>query len=357
MPRKFSRFAIACKAVPTAHEKLAQAIEKKAADESDKKTKRAFILQLKYRNEAAKHHGKFAEKIAKFDRQIKDDNIIRSAANAKKFLSTTAEDKIDIRRKSLAEFTNEIGVDVKKTKAFNTKWQNNISDLISDLYKDYPAPILWDFGEPEHETDWTIHEPPYDGWQYGVHPWGHGFSSRVNHVVDENSGFVRNELWLDNPSAGDYDWGSIEQDTQLVVLHTAKASGPLEIRVHGQVNQASVEYVTVDEFGWSDSVTSFNHAIMAHVIHPNTDAVLIANMGETRLESDETQRKNYQTLPNFANISVILKTTGSIPKGETVEVRFGCRSTLAAASNDVEMHHYANHAWRFFRVEIRSLLP
>jgi hypothetical protein len=356
MPHKFSRIGKTKLALAPDHNAFALASEKRVKDEFAKHASQFEELQIAYRKEASKLYGKYADKIAEFDYQWASEQRGATPKTLTKLVSINPLDSAAKRRKSSLKLAKEMGLDAKLVKALNLKWRAKFYDLWKDVYKGLP-PELFDTATPNTDGDWVMYQPPYDGWQYGYEHWGDNFSYGTNRVLDERAGFVRNQISMDNPSASDSDLGNIRHDTQLVLLHTTRGTGPLELVIHGKVNQSDVEFYTYDEFGWSDSVTGLSHSIMAHVIHPNTDNALYAKLGELLLESDETQTRTYQMLPQFANISTTLRTTGTIAKGETVEVRFGCQSRMGAHSNDIEMSHRTNFAWHFYKVEIRTLLP
>jgi hypothetical protein len=356
MPHKFSRMGRTKLALAPDHDAHALANEKRLTEEFAKHASQFEELQNTYRKEASKLYGKYASKIAEFDHQWASAQRGDTPEALSKLLSINPMDRAAMRRKSSLKLAKVMGLDVKLVKALNAKWQGKFSDLWKEVYKGIP-PELFDTAAPNTDGDLVTYQPPYDGWQYGHEYWGDNFSYGINRVLDERAGFVRNNITMDNPSASDADLGNIRSDTQLVVWHTTKGTGPLEILIHGQVNQADVEFYIYDELGWSDSETGLSHSIMAHVIHPNTDDVLLAGLGHLNLKSDETQRQNYKVLPNFSYATVALKTNGAIAKGETVAVRFGCRTQMGAFSNDIEMRHKANFAWHFYKVEIRTLLP
>ncbi len=354
MPWAFSRYAKTNKGIPQDHTKIAEAIEGQDHQNSLKTERIMAEMQHAYRRGAEDVYQNYAGKIAAFDHDFIKNRMSNAATELQETFEQPSNTNYDYQAKARAHFANDIGFDPKPLKSLNKAWNKKFFEKLSAHFGVYAKPRFEDVITPIPEIEWTMYQPPYDGWQYGTEEWGDAFSLGHNRIVDPNAGFVRNEVWMNNPSAGDSDFGNNRQDAQLVVLHKAKGTGPLDIRIYGEVNDAFLEFFTIDEFGWSESASGFGHSLMAHVIHPNVSGPSFAGLGNTRWDSDETERKTYETLPKFATISVVLTSNGSVAKGETVAVRFGCRSQMGVHTNDVEIHHRSNHAWRFNRVDIRT---
>ena len=201
---------------------------------------------------------------------------------------------------------------------------------------------------------WTPFRPPYPGFQQGFNPNNlGGFRISRIHALDTVAGLVGHDLMLDNNDASDFDNGWAIVDTQIGFNFRAPATGLVEIFVEARCGRGLHELRVVDEFGTSDSRTSHENSLMAHVLHPNVTGPSFAWMSRFNWNTDRTAVVTREFLVQGGNYTARLFSNGPVQQNQTVHIRAGTRSQDGSITNDMEINSRSVFRWSFGTVWVR----
>ena len=201
---------------------------------------------------------------------------------------------------------------------------------------------------------WTPFRPPFPGFQKGFDPHNlGGFRVTREHALDQNAGLVGHDLMLDNNNASDFDNGWAVVDTQIGFNYHAPATGLVEVFIEARCGHGRHHLRVVDEFGVSDSSTSQENQLMAHVLHPNVTGPSVAWMSKFKWNTDATAVVDREFLVPGRNYTARLFSNGPIVKGQTVHIRAGTRSRDGSITNDMEINSRSSFRWFLGTVWVR----
>jgi hypothetical protein len=201
---------------------------------------------------------------------------------------------------------------------------------------------------------WTPFRPPYPSFQQGFDPHNlGGFRVSRVHAVDPVAGLVGHEIMLDNNDASDFDNGWAVVDTQIGFNFQAPATGVVEIFIEARCGRGLHELRVVDEWGVSDSSTSQENFLMAHVLHPNVTAPSFASMSRFRWNTDNTAVVSREFLAQGGLFTARLFSNGPIQQGQTVHIRAGTRGGDGSITNDMEINSKSTFRWFIGTVWVR----
>ena len=221
-------------------------------------------------------------------------------------------------------------------------------DLVPD--SDVPDEIR------QHKTNpWAFFSPPYAGWQRG-HWWdSRGYRVGARHFLDHTSGFVGNEINLDNGSAGDRDSAQARYDSQIGFWFRSDRPGLVEAWIEEQCGIGEHYLRLEDEWGWSDSDTFQNNYLMMHVVHPNVRRLSFRRMSwYTGSGSPNLRIRRNEYLRRGSTYWAHLFSDAVVPGDTWVWVRCGTRSLDTSFTNDVEVHSETTFRWFIRSVQIRT---
>jgi hypothetical protein len=173
------------------------------------------------------------------------------------------------------------------------------------------------------------------------------------HQLDTVGGLVGQELTLDNNDASDFDNGWAIVDTQIAFAFHARATGLVEIVIEARHGRGLHHLRVVDEFGTSDSSTSHENLLMAHVLHPNVNGPSFAWMSRFNWATDDTVVVDREFLVQGGIYAARLFSNGPIQQGQTVEIRAGTRSQDGSITNDMEINSLSAFRWFLGTVWVR----
>jgi hypothetical protein len=201
---------------------------------------------------------------------------------------------------------------------------------------------------------WTPFRPPYPGFQQGFDPHNlGGFRISRQHAVDTAGGLVGHDLMLDNNDASDFDNGWAVVDTQVGFNFRAPATGLVEIFIEARNGRGLHELRVVDEFGNSDSSTTHENFMMAHVLHPNVTGPSFASMSRFNWRTENTAVVTREFLVPGGNYTARLFSNGPVQRNQTVHIRAGTRSSDGSITNDMEINSRSVFRWFLGTVWVR----
>ncbi|GAA1868538.1 hypothetical protein GCM10009687_40240 [Asanoa iriomotensis] len=202
---------------------------------------------------------------------------------------------------------------------------------------------------------WTAFRPPFPAFQHGFDPHNLG-GFRVSRTVDIDrfAGLVSHQIMLDNNDADDFDNGWAVADAQIGFNFRAAATGVLEIFIEARCGLGRHELRVEDEFGTSDSSTTQENFLMAHVLHPNVTAPSFALMSRFNWVTDSTAVVAREFLTQGGAFTARLFSNGPVQLGQTVHIRAGTRSSDGSVTNDMEINSKSNFRWVINAVWVRT---
>jgi hypothetical protein len=220
---------------------------------------------------------------------------------------------------------------------------------------DAQGPSTMGPGAADSPLAWTPFRPPFPAFQHGFDPHNLG-GFRVSRTVDIDrfAGLVAHQIMLDNNDADDFDNGWAVADAQIGFNYRATATGVLEIFIEARCGLGRHELRVVDEWGVSDSSTSQENFLMAHVLHPNVTAPSFASMSRFNWVTDRTAVVAREFLAQGGNFTARLFSNGPVQLGQTVHIRAGTRSSDGSITNDMEINSKSNFRWVINAVWVRT---
>lgn len=211
----------------------------------------------------------------------------------------------------------------------------------------------------QHATDsplaWTPFRPPFPADQSGFDPHNlGGFRVSRTNAIDRFTGLVSHQIMLDNNDADDFDNGWAVADDQIGFNYRASATGVLEIFIEARCGLGRHDLRVIDEFGVSDSSTTHENFLMAHVLHPNVTAPSFALMSRFNWQTDSTVVLSREFLAQGGNFTARLFSNGPVQQGQTVHIRAGTRGGDGSITNDMEINSKSDFRWVINAVWVRT---
>lgn len=248
---------------------------------------------------------------------------------------------------------------VKATSGFHLrdnlkKWQG--------LSKLHATPLDWGVlgdiePDPNDPHRWFLFQPPFFGFNFKFVPVHneHFIVDRLHHL-DPGAGLVGHEVTMDTPDdVDDFDYASGQADTQIAFGFVPPKTGVIEVLIDAQNVECRHELRTEDRWGWSGSKTSQINYLSLDVLHPNTPNISLAEMSVFVKKADDDSFTVENHLTQGDHYFAQLRSSGSLPAGQSVVVCIGTRNFDKSGANDVEIHSKSIFRWFIRSVEVRVM--
>ncbi|MEV4536686.1 hypothetical protein AB0J82_23160 [Asanoa sp. NPDC049518] len=220
---------------------------------------------------------------------------------------------------------------------------------------DAQGPTTTEQHAPDSPLVWTAHRPPFAATQSGFDPHNlGGFRVSRTQAIDRFTGLVSHQIMLDNNDADDFDNGWAVADDQIGFNYRASATGVLEIFIEARCGLGRHDLRVLDEFGVSDSSTTHENFLMAHVLHPNVTAPSFALMSRFNWQTDSSGVISREFLAQGGNFTARLFSNGPVQQGQTVHIRAGTRGSDGSITNDMEINSKSDFRWVINAVWVRT---
>jgi hypothetical protein len=299
-------------------------------------------------------------------RRMRDENV-----SFRNLLQPPAEptanyDKLSAARKeNVQKYLDGLNVDTGKLRAIYRDVSAGVQELLP--VTDVPSGhATWLNSEDIDEvrttqtlsdtrsSAWQAFRPPFTGWQQGFNHWtSSGFRVSRVHNRNESTGFVGQDLRLDNNDASDFDNGWGEVDTQIAFWYRPPITGLVEVIVEARCGRGLHEVRISDEWGTSDSSTSQENLLMMHVLHPNVAGASFGWMSRFSVRTDNSGFFQREYLTPGGVYSARLFSDGPIPANQPVVIRAGTRSKDGSITNDMEINSLSVFRWSVQAVYVR----
>jgi hypothetical protein len=258
-------------------------------------------------------------------------------------------------RSTEQKLTKALGTPAGKvTPGFNLARNFERWAALSPLHK---YPLNWGVHPPVDLTDpnrWQIYFPPFPWWNLHFESIeSDNFTVTRDFTLLENIGAVGNLVKMDCNDAGDFDLAHGIEDTQVVFVYEAPASGRLEVIVDASNQFGHNDLRIEDEWGWSDHWTDQHNYLCLQVFHPVISEPSLALMWDFYREGNDDHTWSERALTPGQHYYGHMVSNGSVAKGETFFVGVGTRTFDITRANDVEVHSKSQFLWVVNSVEVR----